>query len=238
MTGSKRRGTHIARRGRSMGATVGGRDAAPLQSRKQASAGSTRDAWFATASRVSRWRADGCFTPAMSKPRRSRPSGSARYCFSTRRPTPRARIDRRGSAIRVSGSRRAITGIASCPPLLCQGSDSQVDCVVVMLATTELCAPHNRRLLRDDRRLAGRASLNGRSAVWRSGFGESAEGWTRSPITSENAERCVAAGSGRQLRREGPGRRRATRARRFGVLRCLDVPRVSSTELGQRRNTT
>ena len=29
--------------------------------------------------------------------------------------------------------------------------------------------------------------------------------------------------SGLQLRREGRGRRRATRARRFGVLRCLDV---------------
>jgi hypothetical protein len=48
MTGSKRRRTHIARRGRSMGVTVGGCHAAPMQSRKQASAGPTRDAWFAT----------------------------------------------------------------------------------------------------------------------------------------------------------------------------------------------
>jgi hypothetical protein len=32
---------------------------------------------------------------------------------------PRARIDRSGSAIRVTGSRRAIAGVASCPPLLC-----------------------------------------------------------------------------------------------------------------------
>jgi hypothetical protein len=39
---------HIARRGRSMGATVRGCHAAPMQSRKQASAGPTRDAWFAT----------------------------------------------------------------------------------------------------------------------------------------------------------------------------------------------
>jgi len=54
------------------------------------------------------------------------------------------------------------------------GADSIGDCAV-------LCAPHNRRLLRDDRRLAGRASLNGRSAVWRRDFGESAEGWTRRP---------------------------------------------------------
>jgi hypothetical protein len=76
----------------------------------------------ATASLVSRWRGDGCFTPAMRTPSRSRPSGSARYCFSTRRATPQARIDRRGSAIRVSGWRRAIAGIASCPPLLCHGS--------------------------------------------------------------------------------------------------------------------
>ena len=74
---------------------------------------------FATASLVSRWRGDGCFTPAMHKPSRSRPAGSARYCFSTRRPTPRARIDRRGSATRVIGSRRAIAGFASCPPFLC-----------------------------------------------------------------------------------------------------------------------
>ena len=48
MTGSKRRRTHIARRGPSMGATVRSCHAAPMQSRKQASAGSTRDAWFAT----------------------------------------------------------------------------------------------------------------------------------------------------------------------------------------------
>ena len=48
MTGTKRRRTHIARRGRSMGATVRGCHAAPMQSRKQASAGPTRDAWFAT----------------------------------------------------------------------------------------------------------------------------------------------------------------------------------------------
>ena len=48
MTGSKRRRTHIARRGRSMGATVRSCHAAPMQSRKQASAGSTRDEWFAT----------------------------------------------------------------------------------------------------------------------------------------------------------------------------------------------
>ena len=39
---------HIARRGRSVGATVRGCYAAPMQSRKQASAGPTRDAWFAT----------------------------------------------------------------------------------------------------------------------------------------------------------------------------------------------
>ena len=64
-------------------------------------------------------RGGGCFTPAMHKSTRSRPAASARYCFSTRRPTPRARVDRRGSAIRTIGSRRAIAGIASRPPLLC-----------------------------------------------------------------------------------------------------------------------
>ena len=48
VTGSKRCRTHIARRGRSMGATVRSCHAAPMQSRQQASAGSTRDEWFAT----------------------------------------------------------------------------------------------------------------------------------------------------------------------------------------------
>jgi hypothetical protein len=48
MTRSKRRGTHVARRGRSMGATVGACHAAPMQSRKQASAGPTPDARLAT----------------------------------------------------------------------------------------------------------------------------------------------------------------------------------------------
>jgi len=48
ITGSKRRRTLIARRGRSMGATVRGCHATPIQSRKQASAGPTRDTWFAT----------------------------------------------------------------------------------------------------------------------------------------------------------------------------------------------
>ena len=48
MTGSKRCRTHIARRGRSIGATVRSCHAAPMQSRKQASAGWTRDEWFAT----------------------------------------------------------------------------------------------------------------------------------------------------------------------------------------------
>ena len=48
MTRGKRCRTHIARRGRSMGATVRSCHAAPMQSRKHASAGSTRDEWFAT----------------------------------------------------------------------------------------------------------------------------------------------------------------------------------------------
>jgi len=39
---------HIARGGRSIGATVTGCHAAPIQSRKHASAGPTREAWFAT----------------------------------------------------------------------------------------------------------------------------------------------------------------------------------------------
>ena len=56
MTASKRRGTHIARRGRSLGSTVRSCHAAPMQSRKQASAGSTRDESFATRARTSRGR--------------------------------------------------------------------------------------------------------------------------------------------------------------------------------------
>ena len=39
---------------------------------------------------------------------------------------PSARIDRRGSAIRVIGSRRAIAGIASRPPLLCHAGDRRL----------------------------------------------------------------------------------------------------------------
>ncbi len=70
MTGNKRRRTHIARRGRSMGATVRSCHAAPMQSRKQASAGSTRDAWFATVS----------LTP----PRRAGRSLSSLSCVSAR----------------------------------------------------------------------------------------------------------------------------------------------------------
>ena len=48
MTGSKRRRIHVARRGRSMGARVRGRHAAPMQSRKQASAGPILDERNAT----------------------------------------------------------------------------------------------------------------------------------------------------------------------------------------------
>ena len=64
--------------------------------------------------------------------------------------------------------------------------------VAVTPATTELCAPHNRRLLTDDRRLAA-SRLPERA---RRPAGVASETWTGSgPITSENAERCVAAGS-------------------------------------------
>ena len=122
--------------------------------------------------------------------------------------TPRAWL-RRHRSVRGLGAARSLLFSRPLGPRYCNATVPTVTSAVWsrLLATTELCAPHNRRLLRDDRRLAGRASLNGLSAVWRRGFGESAEGWTRSgPITSENAERCVAAGSGRQLRREGRGR--------------------------------
>ncbi len=121
------------------------------------------------------------------------------------------------------GRAAAASPLAAAPAslCLCHGSDSRVDWVGRELsATTELCAPHNWRLLTDDRgfaawRLPERAQ---RPA------GVASETWTGSgPITSENAERCVGAGSGLQLRRAGGGGRRATRARRFGVLRCLDV---------------
>jgi hypothetical protein len=82
MTGSKRRRTHVARRGRSMGATVRGHHAAPTQSRKQASAGPARDAWFATnaiagstASASSQWRPSATPRRPGASPRRaSRPS--------------------------------------------------------------------------------------------------------------------------------------------------------------------
>ncbi len=138
--------------------------------------------------------------------------------------TPRDSGHRVGdpSIVPLAGGRRAP----------CHGSDSRVDCVVVTVGDHRaVCSPQPAAA---DRRPPARrrlTSLNGRSAAWRRGFGESTEAWTGSgPITSEHAETCVAAGSGRQLRREGRGGRRATRARRFGVLRCLDVPPVTSTE--------
>ena len=55
----------------------------------------------------------------MHKPSRSRPAASAALLLSRRRPTPRARVDRRGSAVRVIGSRglrgwlRELTGPGS-----------------------------------------------------------------------------------------------------------------------------
>jgi hypothetical protein len=67
---------------------------------------------YATASVVSPRRADGCFTPAMRKPSCSRPAASAvLLLFSTRRPTARARVDRRGSAVRACWVAR-IAGVA------------------------------------------------------------------------------------------------------------------------------
>ena len=188
-----------------------------------------------------------------SRPSRRRPP---RYRFSAAPARPPARSDRPALACpRDSECTETRGGITATRPWLARSLPSQrrrrsghpfatVPTVTStarsrLLATTELCTPHNRRLLRDDRCLAGRASLNGLSAVWRRGFGESAEGWTTSgPITSENADRCVAAGSGASCACEGRGRRRASRARRFGVLRCLDVPLVRSTEPRQQRNTT
>ena len=66
---------------------------------------------IATLSVVSPQRADGCFTPAMQEPSRSRPEASATLplLYAIGRP-PRARIDRRGSAVGAIGSR---VGVAS-----------------------------------------------------------------------------------------------------------------------------
>ena len=88
MTASKRCRTHIARRGRNMGAIVRSWHAAPMQSRKQASAGSTRDESYATASVVSPPLADGCFSPAMQKPSRSRRAASTALLLSLRHRPP------------------------------------------------------------------------------------------------------------------------------------------------------
>jgi hypothetical protein len=69
---SKRRLTHMARRGRSMGATVRSCRAAPMQSQEQACARPTRDARNATRSPVSSRAADGCIARMMRKPNGAR----------------------------------------------------------------------------------------------------------------------------------------------------------------------
>ncbi len=64
----------------------------------------------ATAAVVSPRLADGCFTPAMHKPSRSRPRHLPRYCFSTALGRPPARSDRPASAVRLI----AMRGMESC----------------------------------------------------------------------------------------------------------------------------
>ena len=59
------------------------------------------------------------------------------------------------------------------------------------------------------------------AAAWRRGFGDVDR--KRPHCFRARGEVRRGGISGLQLRREGRGRRRATRARRFGVLRCLDV---------------
>ena len=93
--------------------------------------------------------------------------------------------------------------------------------VAVTPATTELCAPHNRRLLTDDRRLA--ASRLPERARRPAGVASETVDRKRPHYFRERGEVRRGGISGLQLRREGRGRRRATRARRFGLLRCLDV---------------
>ena len=144
------------------------------------------------------------------------------------RPNSAVRLPLTAPPARRSHCRRAIVPTAASRRCLCHGSDSRIDCVVVTVGDHRAVCSPNRRLLTHDRGFAA-SRLPERA---QRPAGVASETWTGSgPSTSENAETCVAAGSGRQLRREGRGRRRATRARRFGVLRCLDVRApVTSTE--------
>ena len=125
----------------------------------------------------------------------------------------------------VCASWRATTAfvLAAAPAslCLCHGFDSQVDCVVVTVGDHRtVCSPQPAAA---DRRPPARGAALPVAAKRPAG------------VASENVERkCprrfgergeVRRGgiSGLQLRREVRGRRRATRARRFGGLRCLDV---------------
>ena len=87
-------------------------------------------------------------------------------------------------------------------------------------SSPQLWAPHNRRLLTDDRGFAAAPPRTG-AAVCRRGFGSVDR--KRPQYFRERGEVRRGGISGLELRREGRGGRRATRARRFGVLRCLDV---------------
>jgi len=204
----------------------------------------------ATASLVSRSRRDGCFTPAMHKPSRSRPSGSARYRFSTRSPTPRARIDRRVSAIRVSGSRRAIAGVASCPPLLCHGCSNTGGRLLLTDAVVEPSTTAPR----------GRSSALSRLPPWQTHSAvdgdltivhtESSDGWRPAPTIASHAGltlRPAIASSPRAATRigdavpsqstialpgEGSSPRLLARSTRPWRTRSLTLDQSSATTLG------
>ena len=127
--------------------------------------------------------------------------------------SPTSRRARPGRATTASALAAAPASLC-----LCHGSDSHVDCVVVTVGDHRtVCSPQpaaaERRPPSRGARFAERAQRPAGVAA------ETCTGSGR--ITSGNAERCVAAGSGRRQRREGRERRR--RARRAGALRRLDV---------------
>ena len=123
---------------------------------------------------------------------------------------------------------------AAAASFLCHGSDSRADPPVAVTAGDHrtVCSPQPAAADRRPR-IRGVAPPRTGVAACRRGFGNVDR--KRPDYFRERGEVRRGGISGLQLRREGRGRRRATRARRFGVLRCLDVAPVTSTELRQRR---
>ena len=126
--------------------------------------------------------------------------------------------DRCGPALAARlHSRRPTFGGTAERTCLCHGSDSRVDCVVVTVGDHRAVCSLQPAAADRRPRIRGVAAPRTGVAACRRGFGNVDR--KRPQYFRERGEVRRGGVSGLQLRREGRGRRRATRARRFGVLR-------------------